>query len=81
MVYAYTCGMRVRTQVMLEPDQYAYLVGEGERTGLSRSELIRRALDETYRPEARFRVGGFDIGFGLWRAPDAAIAGRRIGPR
>jgi ribbon-helix-helix CopG family protein len=66
---------------MLEPEHVEYLVGEAARTGLSRSELVRRALDETYRPEARFRVGGFDIGFGLWRAPDAAIAGRRVGPR
>jgi hypothetical protein len=66
---------------MLEPEQVEYLVGEAARTGLSRSELVRRALDETFRPEARFRVGGFDIGFGLWRAPDAAIAGRRVGPR
>jgi hypothetical protein len=81
VVYAYTCGMRVRTQVMLEPEQYTYLVGEAVRTGLSRSELIRRAVDETYRPEARFRIGGFDIGFGVWRAPDAAVAGRRVGPR
>ena len=81
MVYAYTCGMRVRTQVMLEPEQYDYLLGESARTGLSRSELIRRALDETYRPEARIRVRGFDLGIGVWRAPDAAVVGRRIGPR
>ena len=73
--------MRVRTQVMLEPGQYEYLVGESVRTGLSRSELIRRAVDEAYRPEARFRVGGFDVGFGVWRAPDAALAGRRAGRR
>ena len=73
--------MRVRTQVMLEPEQYDYLVGESVRTGLSRSELMRRALDDAYRPEARVRVGGFDIGFGFWRAPDAAVAGRRFGPR
>ena len=73
--------MRVRTQVMLEPEQYDYLVGESVRTGLSRSELMRRALDDAYRPEARVRVGGFDIGFGFWRAPDAAVAGRRVGPR
>jgi hypothetical protein len=66
---------------MLEPEQVEYLVGESARTGLSRSELVRRALDEAFRPEARFRVGGFDIGFGVWRAPDAAIAGRRVGPR
>jgi len=73
--------MRVRTQVLLEEEQYEYLVGEALRTGLSRSELIRRALDETFRPEARFRVRGFDLGVGIWRSPDAAIAGRRVGPR
>jgi len=66
---------------MLEPEHVEYLIGEAERTGLSRSELVRRALDETFRPEARFRVGGFDIGFGVWRSPDSSIAGRRVGPR
>jgi hypothetical protein len=81
MVYAYTCGMRVRTQVMLNPEQYDYLISESLRTGLSRSELIRRAIDETFRPEARIRVRGFDLGIGVWRSPDAAVAGRRIGPR
>jgi hypothetical protein len=73
--------MRVRTQVMLEPEQLDYLIGESGRTGLSRSELVRRALDETFRPEARRRVRGFDVGFGIWRAPDASVAGRRVGPR
>ena len=81
MVYAYTCGMRIRTQVLLEPEQLVYLIDEAARTGLSRSELIRRAVDETFRPEARRRVKGFDIGFGIWRAPDAAVAARRVGPR
>jgi hypothetical protein len=66
---------------MLEPEHVEYLIGESARTGLSRSELVRRALDETYRPESRRRLGGFDFGFGVWRAPDAAIAGRRAGPR
>ena len=66
---------------MLEPEHVEYLKREAARTGLSRSELIRRALDETFRPEARLRVGGFDLGFGIWRSPDAAIAGRRVGPR
>ena len=73
--------MRVRSHVMLEPEHVTYLISEAARTGLSRSELVRRALDDTYRPEARVRVGGFDIGFGFWRAPDAAVAGRRVGPR
>jgi hypothetical protein len=73
--------MRIRTQVLLDEEQYRYLLGEAIRTGLSRSELIRRALDETFRPEARRRVRGFDVGFGIWRSPDAAVAGRRVGPR
>lgn len=66
---------------MLEPEQVDYLIGESLRTGLSRSELIRRAIDETFRPEARIRVRGFDLGIGVWRRPDAGIAGRRVGPR
>jgi len=66
---------------MLEPEQVEYLIGESLRTGLSRSELVRRAIDEAFRPEARIRVRGFDLGIGVWRSPDAAVAGRRIGPR
>jgi hypothetical protein len=66
---------------MLEPEQVDYLIGESLRTGLSRSELVRRAIDETFRPEARIRVRGFDLGVGVWRSPDAAVAGRRLGPR
>jgi hypothetical protein len=73
--------MHMRTHVLLEEEQYRYLVGESLRTGLSRSELVRRAVDETYRPEVRRRVRGFDIGFGIWRSPDASVAGRRVGPR
>ena len=71
----------VRAHVMLEPAQHAFIDAEARRTGLSRSELVRRAIDESYRPEARRRVAGFDVGFGIWRAPDAAVAGRRVGPR
>jgi Ribbon-helix-helix protein, copG family len=66
---------------MLDPAHFAFLAGEAERTGLSRSELVRRALDATYRPERRRRVRGFDVGFGLWLDPDAAVAGRRAGSR
>jgi Ribbon-helix-helix domain len=73
--------MRVRTHVMLESEQYAYLIHESLRTGLSRSELVRRAVDATFRPEARWRVRGFDVGFGVWRDPDASVAGRRVGLR
>jgi hypothetical protein len=66
---------------MLEPEQVDYLIAESLRTGLSRSELIRRAIDETFRPEARIRLRGFDLGIGIWHRPDAAVAGRRVGPR
>ena len=69
------------THVILRDEQHAYLRAEAARTGLSLGELVRRAIDETYRPEQRLRVRGFDIGFGLWRDPDAALAGRRAGSR
>ena len=66
---------------MLTDAQYAFLARESERTGLSRGELVRRALDETYAPEERPRIRGFDVSLGIWRTPDAAVAGRRAGPR
>ncbi len=66
---------------MLDEEHFVFLARESMRTGLSRSELVRRALDETFRPEARKRLRGFDVSFGLWRHPDAALAGRRAGPR
>jgi hypothetical protein len=73
--------MRIRTQVLLSDRQHSFLKGEAARTGLSLSELIRRAVDHTYRPEERFRVRGFDVSFGFWREPDAALVGRRAGRR
>jgi hypothetical protein len=70
-----------RTHVTLTDEQHAFLRCEAARTGLSLAELVRRALDHTYRPEGRPRVRGFDIGFGIWRNPDAGLAGRRAGPQ
>jgi hypothetical protein len=67
--------------VTLTDGQHAFLVGESARTGLSLAELVRRALDATYRPEERARVRGFDFSVGVWRSPDAAVAGRRAGNR
>ena len=66
--------------MILTDAQYAFLHGEAARTGLSVGELVRRAIDGSYRPEARRRVRGFDVGFGVWRDPDASIVGRRAGP-
>jgi hypothetical protein len=66
---------------MLTDEQYAFLKRESHRTGLSAAELVRRALDASYRPEHRPRVRGFDVSLGVWRSPDAAAAGRRAGGR
>ena len=58
----------------LTDDQYAFLRAEAHRTGLSAAELVRRALDASYRPGERPRVRGFDISLGVWRSPDASVA-------
>ena len=63
----------------LTDGQHAFLVSESARTGLSMAELVRRALDLAYRPGERPRVRGFDVSLGVWRSPDAAVAGRRAG--
>jgi hypothetical protein len=57
------------------------LDAEANRTGLSVAELVRRAIDRTYRPDARPRANGVEVSIGLWRRPDAAVTGRRPGIR
>ena len=66
---------------MLTDEQYEFLHGESARTGLAVAELMRRAVDHTYRPDARRRVRGFDLSIGVWGSPDAAVTGRRAGIR
>ena len=73
----YTSLMGRRTQVTLTERQHAFLRDESLRTGLSMAELMRRALDHTYRPHSRPRLRGFEVSMGLWDRPPAAIAGRR----
>jgi hypothetical protein len=68
--------MSRRTQVTLTDRQHAFLRDEALRTGLSLAELVRRAIDTTYRPHVRPRIGGFEVNLGMWKRPDAAIAGR-----
>jgi hypothetical protein len=69
--------MSQRFHVLLTTRQHALLNDEAGRTGLPVAELIRRAVDKTYRPHSRPSVRGFEVSVGLWRRPDAAIAGRR----
>jgi hypothetical protein len=69
--------MSRKTQVTLTDRQHAFLVDEAERTGLSLAELVRRAIDTTYRPHLRDKLRGLELSIGFWKRPDAAIAGRR----
>jgi hypothetical protein len=66
-----------RIHIVISDRQHAFLADESDRTGLSASELVRRAIDATYRPFERPRLNGFEVSFALWKRPDAAIAGRR----
>ena len=59
--------MSKRTQITLEEAQYARLRALSAATGLSMSELIRRALDRTY---AEHGVEALDATFGMWRDRD-----------
>jgi len=69
--------MSRRTHVTLTDGQHSFLLAESSRSGLSLAELVRRAIDATYRPEARRRAEGFELSLGVWRRPDAAVVGRR----
>jgi hypothetical protein len=70
--------MTQRFHVLLTDRQHAKLHDESERTGLPLGELLRRAVDHTYRDRARPTVRGFELSLGVWRRPDAAVAGRRV---
>jgi ribbon-helix-helix CopG family protein len=77
-IAVYTYIISRRTQITLDDRQHAFLRDEARRTGLSMAELVRRAVDATYRPHQRPRVAGYELSFGMWRRPDAAMAGRRV---
>lgn len=70
-----------RTQITLTERQFALLVDEAHRSGLPMAELVRRAVDATYRPAFRQRVRGYELSLALWRRPDAALVGRRLLPK
>jgi hypothetical protein len=63
--------------LLLTDRQRSLLEDESTRTGLPVAELVRRAVDRTYRAESRPTVRGVEISVGVWRRPDAAVAGRR----
>jgi hypothetical protein len=59
--------MARRTQITLEEAQYARLQALSSASGLSMSELVRRALDRTYAARG---VEALDATFGMWRDRD-----------
>ena len=71
--------MTRRLQISLTDRQYDVLNREANRTGLSMAELLRRLVDRAWTPGSRPKVGGFEVSVGVWKKPDAAIAGRRPG--
>jgi len=73
--------MAVRLHILVTDEQRECLEREADRTGLSVAELARRAIDRVYRPALRPRTRGLELSVGVWRAPDAAVAGRRPGIR
>ena len=71
----------VRLHILVTERQRECLVAEANRTGLPVAELVRRSIDRVYRPDARPRANGLELSLGIWRRPDAAVAGRRPGIR
>ena len=61
----------------LTDEQHEFLRSESHLTGLSVAELVRRALEVAYPEAERPRIRGWDVRLGVWRRPDAAVAGRR----
>lgn len=77
--------MSHRTQITLTDEQYALLRAEAEQTGLTVADLVRRAVDTSYRATDREkRLAAIEAGFGAWgdeaHAEDGAAYVERIRP-
>ena len=67
-----------RTQITLTDRQHGFLRDESGRTGLAMAELIRRAVDATYRPYSRRRVRGVELTVAVSHPLDEALVARRV---
>jgi hypothetical protein len=67
--------MSRKITVVVDDETYDFLKAESERTSVSISELVRRALDLVFKLKGR-RTTGIEIRFGIWRR---RIFGRRAG--
>ena len=73
--------MSRRLQIIVTDRQYDYLNEASERTSLSMSELVRRALDTKY-PAAGADVPAWSqFTMAVWRRPRELGTGRRPGLR
>ena len=69
----YTYIISRRTQITFTDRQHALLVYESNRCGLPMAELVRRAVDRTFRPVSRRPfIRGFELVLGLSHEPVAA---------
>ena len=69
-----------RLQIHITARQYVFLQDESARTGLPMAELIRRSINAVFRPNSGRQVRGWQMTFGVFRDPDAAIVARRAAP-
>jgi predicted DNA-binding protein len=82
-MYTYTVN---RTQIYLTPEEAAALERESIKTGKTKSQLIREAIDATYdvRPSLEAFLAALHAAAGIWKdRPDGdpseyIEAGRRI---
>jgi hypothetical protein len=68
--------MSRKTQITLSDQQHQLLLEESIRSSVSMAELVRRAIDTTYRPLTRPIVRGYHLNLGVQRAVDPATIGR-----
>lgn len=72
----YTDIMSRKTQITLTDRQHQLLLEESIRSSVSMAELVRRAIDVTYRPLSRPIVRGYHVNVGVHREIDPATIGR-----
>jgi predicted DNA-binding protein len=76
-MYTYTVD---RTQIYLTPDENAALERESIKTGKTKSQLIREAIDEKYgtRRSLEEFMAALNGAFGLWANPEGEAAVKAI---
>lgn len=76
-MYTYTVD---RTQIYLTPDESAALERESIKTGKTKSQLIREAIDEKYRvrPSLEEFMAALNAAAGIWDNPEGEAAVKAI---